>query len=61
MRYLTLMIHFTHFVLFSNCDHLVFKNVANESKWRKIMDKEIAAIEENHWCDMGLQDIAKRK
>ena len=36
----------THFALFSNCDP-TYEVVVNESKWRKVMDEKIAAIERN--------------
>ena len=37
----------THFALFSDCDPTVFESTVKESKWRKAMDVEIAAIEKN--------------
>ncbi|TXG66880.1 hypothetical protein EZV62_008155 [Acer yangbiense] len=38
----------THFALFSYCDPTTFKAVVKESKWRKAMNEEIAAIERNN-------------
>ncbi|GKB48853.1 retrovirus-related pol polyprotein from transposon TNT 1-94 [Tanacetum coccineum] len=36
-----------HFVLFADCDPVVFEEAVKEPKWQKAMDEEIAAIERN--------------
>ncbi|GLU09096.1 hypothetical protein SLE2022_259720 [Rubroshorea leprosula] len=38
----------TYFALFSDCDPVAFRDAVLESKWRKDMDEEIAAIERNN-------------
>ena len=40
-----------HYILFSDCDPTTFENVVKETKWRKAMDDEIAAIEKNQNCE----------
>lgn len=42
----------THFALFSDCDPTLFEEAVKESKWRKAMDTEIAAIERNNTWEM---------
>ena len=37
----------THFTLFADCDPTTFENAVKEEKWRKAMDEEIDAIEQN--------------
>ncbi|GJY60111.1 retrovirus-related pol polyprotein from transposon TNT 1-94 [Tanacetum coccineum] len=36
-----------HFVLFADCDPVVFEEAVKEPKWQKAMDEEIVAIERN--------------
>ncbi|CAL5333116.1 unnamed protein product [Camellia sinensis] len=43
----------THFALFSDCDPTVFENAVKESKWRKAMDEEIAAIRKNDTWELS--------
>jgi len=38
----------THFAPFSYCDPIVFEDAVKNSKWWKVMDEEIAAIERNN-------------
>ncbi|XP_075494809.1 putative mitochondrial protein AtMg00820 [Primulina tabacum] len=42
----------THFVLFSYCDPMAFEDAVKESKWRKVMNEEIAAIEKNNTWEL---------
>lgn len=42
----------TNFVLFSDCDPTVFEEAAKESKWKKAMNEEIAAIERNNTWEL---------
>ncbi|GKV25016.1 hypothetical protein SLEP1_g34527 [Rubroshorea leprosula] len=42
----------TYFALFSYCDPVAFKDAVLESKWKKAMDEEIAAIERNNSCEL---------
>uniref|UniRef100_A0A803PAK3 CCHC-type domain-containing protein n=1 Tax=Cannabis sativa TaxID=3483 RepID=A0A803PAK3_CANSA len=42
----------THFCLFSDCDLVAYEEAAKESKWRKAMDAEIAAIERNNTWEL---------
>ena len=37
-----------HFALFGDCDHVTFEEAVKQSKWRKAMDEELAAIERNN-------------
>lgn len=43
---------FTHFVLFSDCDPMLFEDAVKESKWREAMNEEIAAIERNNTWEL---------
>ncbi|RVW92788.1 Retrovirus-related Pol polyprotein from transposon TNT 1-94 [Vitis vinifera] len=43
----------THFALFSDCDPTTFESAVKESKWRKAMDAEIAAIERNDTWELS--------
>jgi hypothetical protein len=47
----------THFALFSDCDPTTFEVAVKESKWRKAMDAEIAAIKRNNTWE--LHDLPK--
>lgn len=42
----------THFALFLDCDLVAFKDTIKESKWRKVMDDEIVAIERNNTWEL---------
>ncbi|KAL5794998.1 hypothetical protein ACOSP7_003592 [Xanthoceras sorbifolium] len=42
----------SHFALFLDCDPVAFEDAVKESKWRIVMDAEIAAIERNHTWDL---------
>lgn len=48
---------FTHSALFSDCDPIDFEVAVKETKWKKVMDDEIAAIERNHTWE--LTDLPK--
>lgn len=37
-----------HFALFANCDPITFEEAVKQSKWRKPMNEELAAIERNN-------------
>ena len=37
-----------HFALFADCDPVTFEEAVKQSKWRKAMDEELAAIERNN-------------
>ena len=49
----------THFALFSDCDPTTFESTVIETKWRKAMDEEISAIEQNDTWE--LSDLPKRR
>ncbi|KAA0039067.1 Retrovirus-related Pol polyprotein from transposon TNT 1-94 [Cucumis melo var. makuwa] len=48
---------FTYFALFFDCDPTFFEEAINDPKWKRAMDEEIEAIEQNNTCE--LTDLAK--
>lgn len=51
----------THFALFSDCDPIDFEVAVKETKWKKAMDDEIAAIERNHTWELTVFPKDKRR